>query len=377
MGRAAYQSGGGLRHTSAAAKLVALERWSTESMTESRKVGWGIIGCGNVCEVKSGPAFQQAIGSELCAVMRRDRRLAEDFARRHGVPAAYDDPRALIADPRVNAVYIATPPGSHLELALQVAAAGKPAYVEKPMARCHAECLRMVDAFEAARVPLFVAYYRRALPRFRKAKELLESGRLGALSRIEVRYASAGQARLDRANLPWRVQVEHAGGGLFLDLACHSLDALDYLFGPLEDVSGQAYRASAPGDVEDRVTLRFLTQAKVEGSGAWDFSADRSADLIRVEGALGSLSFSTFGDEPLVLETEAGSERFELPNPRHIQQPLIQSIVDELLGRGKCPSSGLSAARTSQVMDRALLGYYGTRAPGFWAAPEHWPGRRP
>jgi len=146
---------------------------------QSATVRWGILGCGDVCEVKSGPGFQQAEGSELAAVMRRDRALAEDFARRHGVPAFYGDAEQLIADPNVSAVYIATPPGSHCELALKVAKAGKPAYVEKPMARTHSECLRMIAAFEQANVPLFVAYYRRALPRFLKVKEIIASGRLG------------------------------------------------------------------------------------------------------------------------------------------------------------------------------------------------------
>jgi len=345
-------------------------------MNELQKVGWGILGCGNVCEIKSGPAFQKATGSELVAVMRRDRQLAEDFARRHGVPAAYGDVDALLGDPKVTAVYIATPPGSHLELALRVAAAGKPAYVEKPMARTHGECLRMIEAFERAGRPLFVAYYRRALPRFRKAKELIESGRLGAIARVDVRYTSDGQSRLDPAKLPWRVRAEHAGGGLFLDLASHTLDVLDFLLGPLTNVSGAASRALAPGDVEDRVTLSFTIAGRAEGTGAWDFSCPERRDSIEIEGAAGVLRLATFGDGPLELETRAGTERFELQNPAHIQQPLIQSIVDELLGRGRCPSTGVSAARASDVMDRALASYYGARDDGFWSHPERWPGRR-
>jgi 1,5-anhydro-D-fructose reductase (1,5-anhydro-D-mannitol-forming) len=339
-------------------------------------IRWGILGCGDVCEVKSGPGFQKARGSELVAVMRRDRSLAQDFARRHGVPAFYDSAEALISDPNVNAVYIASPPGSHLELALKVAAAGKPAYVEKPMARSHPECLRMVEAFERAKLPLFVAYYRRALDRFVKAKQLVDSGRLGSITSIDVRYASDGQLRLDAANLPWRVQAEHAGGGLFLDLASHTLDVLDFLFGPLQQASGEAINVAAPGDVEDRVVLRFATHAGARGSGLWNFSSPNKEDLISIEGSAGTLRLSTFGDAPLELETAAGTEAFDLPNPPHIQQPLIQSIVDSLLGRGSCPSTGASGARTSEVMDSALASYYGARGEGFWKEPEHWPGRR-
>src|SRR5277367_2165196 len=97
-------------------------------------IRWGILGCGDVTEIKSGPGFQKATGSKLVAVMRRNGKLAEDYARRHGVARWYDDVDALIHDPEVDAVYIATPPGVHLEMALKVAAADKPAYVEKPMA---------------------------------------------------------------------------------------------------------------------------------------------------------------------------------------------------------------------------------------------------
>jgi 1,5-anhydro-D-fructose reductase (1,5-anhydro-D-mannitol-forming) len=340
-------------------------------------VRWGILGCGNVCEVKSGPGFQRASGSELVAVMRRDRKLAEDFARRHGVAAYYDDAQQLIADPRVDAVYIAAPPGEHLQLALAVAAAKKPAYVEKPMARTHAECLRMVQAFEAAQVPLFVAYYRRALERFLKAKELVDSGRLGPIVSVEARYASDGQSRYSgRSDLPWRLRAEHAGGGLFFDLASHTLDVLDFLFGPLQGVTGEARNVVAPCAVEDRVALRFSTISGARGAGSWDFSSATPEDRIEIVGESGSLRLSTFGDTPLELEEPHGATEFFLPNPRHIQQPLIQLIVNSLHGTGSCPSTGVSAARTSQVMDQAVLSYYGSRADGFWKEPERWPGRR-
>src|SRR5690625_1222950 len=134
-------------------------------------VRWGIIGVGHVTEVKSGPGFQQAERSELVAVMRRHGERAADYARRHGVPRWYDDADALIADPEVDAVYIATPPDSHAEYAVRVLEAGKPVYVEKPMARTAAECEQMLSASRRSGLPVFVAYYRRAMPRFVKVKE--------------------------------------------------------------------------------------------------------------------------------------------------------------------------------------------------------------
>jgi 1,5-anhydro-D-fructose reductase (1,5-anhydro-D-mannitol-forming) len=345
-------------------------------------VRWGIIGCGKVTEVKSGPAFQKAEGSALVAVMRRDGALAADYARRHGVPRSYADAQELIDDPEVDAVYIATPPGEHERLALRVCAAKKPAYVEKPMARHHGECLRMNQAFAAARVPLFVAYYRRGLARFRKARELVASGALGTVTGVSVRFAGPYHKSVapgaDPASLPWRLVAEQSGGGLFLDLGCHTLDVLDFVLGPLEDVVGTAANVITPHAVEDAVALRFRTESGALGTAQWNFAAAERADAIVISGDRAELRLSTFGDEPVELHRgdDAPVETFVLPNPPHIQQPLVQSIVDELRGRGRCDSTGVSAARTQAVMDAALLGYYGHREDGFWKTPAAWPGRR-
>src|SRR5262245_13349638 len=204
------------------------------------RVRWGIIGCGDVTEVKSGPAFQQVAGSELVAVMRRNGERAADYARRHGVPRWYDRAEDLVDDKEVDAVYVATPPGSHLEVALMACAARKPAYVEKPMARSFSECRRMVQAFEAARVPLFVAYYRRALDRFRAVRDRVAAGKLGTITSVTYRYASSAHLDVPQGETPWRLRPAESGGGLFLDLGSHTLDILDFILGPLENVRGDA-----------------------------------------------------------------------------------------------------------------------------------------
>ncbi|HYD85517.1 MAG TPA: Gfo/Idh/MocA family oxidoreductase, partial [Opitutus sp.] len=201
-------------------------------------IRWGIIGCGDVTEVKSGPGFQKANDSRLVAVMRRSAGLAEDYARRHGVPRWYDDARALVNDPEVDAVYVATPPGAHFEGVQLAAAAGKPCYVEKPMARNVAECDAMIAACAAAKQTLFVAYYRRALPRFLKVRELVEGGAVGRLTGVNYRMATTTPANADPAKGAWRVSAAESGGGLFLDVGSHVLDFLDFCVGPLEDVHG-------------------------------------------------------------------------------------------------------------------------------------------
>ena len=320
-----------------------------------RTIRWGIIGCGDVTEVKSGPALQKARDSALVAVMRRTASLARDYADRHGVARWYDDADALIADPEVDAVYIATPPSSHRDYTLRVAAAGKPVYVEKPMALDHGECEAMIAACRTAGVPLFVAYYRRALPRFIKVKELIRSGAIGEVRFVDITYHEPpGRNVLDPATLPWRVQPAIAGGGLFVDLASHMLDFLDDALGPIRDVESIAGNQAHLYPAEDIVSAAFRFESGVQGTGTWCFSAFTRRDHTEIVGTKGRISYVTFDASPIVLETAAGRTEFPIENPPHIQQPLIQLIVDDLNGVGSSPSTGESAARTTRVMDRML-----------------------
>jgi 1,5-anhydro-D-fructose reductase (1,5-anhydro-D-mannitol-forming) len=339
-------------------------------------IRWGTIGCGKVTEVKSAPGLQKADGSALIMVMRRNALLAEDYTRRHGVSRWTTDAESLIRDPQVDAVYIATPPGTHLEYALRVAAAGKPAYVEKPLARNFEESCRMIDAFANADQPLFVAYYRRALPRFLKIKEFIEAGRLGRITMISYRYADARWQNLDPNDLGWRYCAEHSGGGLFMDLGSHVLDILDFILGPIESVRGVAANLASPCEVEDVVALHCRFNCGALGSAVWNFAGIEREDILEITGTLGKFVLSVFGNEPVKLTTAAGVEAFDLPNPQHIQQPLIQTIVDQLQNRGQCPSTGVTAARTAWVMDQILSDYYGSRDDSFWERPQTWPGRR-
>ena len=327
-----------------------------------KKIRWGIIGCGDVTEVKSGPGFQKAENSELVAVMRRNGDLAKDYAERHGVPRWYDDGDALIHDPDVNAVYIATPPNSHKEYTLKAAAAGKPVYVEKPMALNFAECQAMIAACAAANVPLFVAFYRRALPRFLKIKDMIQSGSIGEVRYVNIICTKRPRPVNQGADLPWRVLPEISGGGIFVDIASHMLDLLDWMLTPIADVRGFAANQGGGYLAEDIVSGSFQFESGVIGSGVWSFTAFEDVDRTEIVGTHGKIVYATFDDSPVEVITENGKTAYPLPNPTHIQQPVIQTIVNELNGMGKCPSSGESAARTSHVMDRLLMDYY--RASG-------------
>lgn len=328
----------------------------------SQTIRWGMIGCGDVTERKSGPAFQKARNSSLVAVMARRPEQARDWAARHGVPRWYSDAQQLIDDPEVDAVYVATPPSTHRQFALLCAAACKPAYVEKPMALDAAECAEMVVAFRDANTPLFVAYYRRALPRFLRIREVIESGEIG-----KPRFARITHFRpvsdADR-RLPWRVDPSIAGGGLFVDLAPHTLDVLAWMLGRVTEASGIADSQAGIYPAEDVVTASLHFASGAVGSGLWCFNAAEREESVLIMGDSGSLRFSIFGEGPFVIRTASGQREETVTHPEHIQQPLIQSIVDELNGEGKCPSTGETGMDTTLVIDAILKGWREKRARG-------------
>jgi 1,5-anhydro-D-fructose reductase (1,5-anhydro-D-mannitol-forming) len=319
-------------------------------------IRWGMIGCGDVAEVKSGPALYKAEGSRLVAVMRRNRVKAEDYARRHNVPRVHASADDLIRDSDVDAIYIATPPSSHCELALKAAAARKPCLVEKPMAMNHAECLRMVEAFNAAQTPLWVAYYRRALPRFLKVRELIRARAIGQLTSIQVKVTDP-LATGDAARA-WRFNTEISGAGLFLDLASHYFDIIDFLAGSITDAAAFPLNTGGAYEAEDVTATAFQIGGKVAGTGIWNFNAPVSADSIVFTGSQGEIVTAVRTDEDVIVNRAGQQNLYRFRNPPHVHQPLIQSIVDELRGNGKCASTGESAARSAWVTDRCLAGYY-------------------
>jgi predicted dehydrogenase len=323
-------------------------------------ISWGIIGCGNVTEVKSGPAFNKVKDSCLIAVMRRDPALAEDYARRHNVPAFYSKADDLINDKRINAIYVATPPSSHAEYAIASIKAGKPVYIEKPMALNYIECLNINRTSEKYKVPVFVAYYRRALPGFLKVKSLIESDCIGKVLFVQMQLFKSPSEDEKRGKPSWRVDPEVSGGGHFFDLASHQLDYLDFLFGPIQKVKSIVLNHQELYMAEDFVTAQFVFPGNIVGTGTWCFttSSESNRDIIEIVGNKGSVTFSAFSFEPIVLMNNDGRQEFINERPEHVQYNLIEKIVNTLHGKGISPSTGITGARTSKVMDEIVEEYY-------------------
>jgi predicted dehydrogenase len=315
------------------------------------EIRWGILGCGDVTEVKSGPAFQKVPYSSTVAVMRRDGVKAADYARRHGIARWYDSAVDLINDPEVNAVYIATPPGSHCELAMKVAAAGKPCHVEKPMARNAAECQQMVGVFAKAGLPLFVAYYRRGLPHFTEVKSMIEDARYGSLLNLRYRFSNGHQ--MNGTPDAWRYRPDISGGGLFWDLGSHALDLFDWWIGPLQSVHGHALKRTEGSPVEELVAITAVGETGVSLAGEWSFISRLKCDRFELEFAHAVVTGSVFGAMDIRIETDGGEPQIlSYPQPENIQFNLISNIVESLRSGAATLSSGLSAARTSAVIDQ-------------------------
>lgn len=319
---------------------------------------WGFIGCGDVTEMKSGPAFNEVEGSEIVAVMSRSERKARSYAERHHISKWYTDALELIEDPDINSIYVATPPSSHATYAIMAMRAGKPVYVEKPLAANYDDCIRINRISEQTGVPCFVAYYRRYMPYFKRVKEILDSGVIGKVLDVQIRYSCPPQEAdySSEQELPWRLQPDIAGGGYFYDLAPHQFDLLQNLFGVITEAEGMCANRANLYPTEDTVNACFRFENGLTGSGSWCFVGHESVqdDCIEVIGDKGKLAFSVFNYAPIQLVTGEGTENIDVPNPRFVQLPIIKAMIEDLQGFGKCSCTSVSATPVNWVLDRIL-----------------------
>lgn len=320
-------------------------------------ISWGMIGTGDVTEIKSGPAFYQAKGSELYAVYNRTYPKAVEYASRHGVPVVHETLEALLGDERVEAVYVATPPVTHKELALRVIEAGKPLCLEKPMAMNGAECDEIIAAARKKDVPVFVTYYRRSMEKFLKVRELLGAGRIGPVSSIQVTQCQQIPKEIrEEGHTPWRFDPTISGGGILVDMGSHVLDILDYLVSPITDIRGFSVNSGGCYSAEDVTGAALMFETGVVGSALFNFNADRWCDRIVITGQKGKISFSCFTDEPVELTAEGVITSYDFTSPSPIYLPFVENMLARLAAGDRCGDIE-TAGRPNYLIDELLKNY--------------------
>jgi predicted dehydrogenase len=316
------------------------------------QISWGIIGCGDVTEVKSGPAFNKVADSKLTAVMRRNKEKAADYAQRHKVPKWFDDAEALINDPDVNAIYVATPPESHEVYAIKAMRAGKPAYLEKPMSLNSQSAERIAGVARETGVKLSVAHYRRQQPLFLKIKSLLQEKKIGETRLVNLRCWQPHNSNLiARTEQNWRLDPSISGGGLFHDLAPHQLDLMYYFFGKPEQIKGISMNAAGLYEAADTVCGQIIFQNKILFNGSWCFTIDDQQEWCEIVGTEGKISFKIFEQAPVVLTQNGKQKIFEFDKLQHVQQPMIEKVVEYFLGNASNPCSGEEAVEVMKMID--------------------------
>jgi len=317
-------------------------------------IRWGILGCGNVTEVKSGPAYQKTEGFKIEAVMRRDAEKAADYAKRHHINKFYSDADELINDPEIDAIYIATPPDTHHFYGLKVALAGKICCIEKPLAPNYEASQEIFEAFSSRNIPLFTAYYRRTLPRFEQIKNWLDTNKIGTVRSIRWNLTKPASAQDLSGEYNWRTDAKVAPGGYFDDLASHGLDLFIYLLGNIKEVSGISLNQQGLYSAKDAMTACWLHESGITGNGNWNFGSNYREDFVEISGSKGKISFSIFENDPIVLFNEEGETRLNIEHPQNIQLHHVEKMREHLLGNSEHPSTGLTASHTSWVMDQIL-----------------------
>ena len=316
-----------------------------------KKINWGIIGCGDVTEIKSGPAFNKIKGSALVAVMRRDAAKAEDYAKRHHVSKWYSDATQLIKDPEINAVYVATPPSTHEEYAMMAMKAGKYVYVEKPFTMDASSARRIAETSKALNMKVCVAHYRRQMPLFKKIRQLLDDSYIGKVLTIRLVLHQHGK---ESSPGNWRLDPAISGGGYFHDLAPHQLDLIYYFFKAPVYVEGISINQARFSEADDAVACTMLFENGALMNGMWSFAvaADEEKDICEITGTEGSIVFSVFDMKKIVVRKKGKEEIIYFEPLQHVQHPMIEKVVEYFTGAGSNPCSADDGYTVMWMIDK-------------------------
>jgi predicted dehydrogenase len=320
-----------------------------------RKVGWGLIGCGDIARKRVAPALRDLGNCELVAVSRADAARAEAFAGEFGARRRHADWRGLIEDPEVEAVYVATPVHLHAEQTVAAAEAGRHVLCEKPMALSVAECERMNAAARANGVRLGVAYYRRFYPAVERVRAILGSGEIGAAVVAQMNAFERFEPGPDHPRR-WLVEKRLSGGGPMFDFGCHRVEVLLNLLGRAVEVKGLTSNAVFEREVEDTASALVRFEGGAQAVLTVTHAAREPRDTLEIFGGEGSVRVDVLNEGRLRIRT-AGGEREEVHAPHpNLHQPLIEDFARAVV-EGRAPRvDGAAGQAVSEVLELIYKG---------------------
>jgi predicted dehydrogenase len=321
----------------------------------TRRVGWGLVGCGDIARKRVAPALRDLDNCELVAVSRADAARAESFASEFGAKRWHADWHELLRDPEVEAVYVATPVHLHAEQAVAAAETGRHVLCEKPMALSVAECERMNAAAEANGVRLGVAYYRRFYPAVERLREILESGEIGVpvvaqVNAFERFDPAPGHPR------SWLLDKQLSGGGPMFDFGCHRVEVLVNLFGDVAAVKGLASNVLFERVVEDTACALLRFERGTQGVISVTHAAREPRDTLEVFGSEGSVRVDVLNEGRLRVRTVDGERVESHPPHANLHQPLIDDFARAVVEGSPPHVDGQLGKKVSEILELIYAG---------------------
>lgn len=316
------------------------------------QIRWGILGCGDVARRRVARAIIDDSNSQLVAACRRNADKLKDFCDDFDVPRAIVNDEELIAQPDVDAVYIATPVNLHLPQTVAAARAGKHVLVEKPMAMSVTQCDEMISTCAQHGVKLGVAYYRRFYPVVDRMKQIVDAGEIGKVLAVSVVTGSAFAMEPNDDGY-WRVIPEAGGGGALMDIGSHRLDLMLDMFGEVDEVRSVCSTVAADYESEDCASLVMRFRSGVHGSLQCFFGTSAEPDEFTVVGTAGRLHSNVLNNGDLTILRDGETRTESHPPSSNFNAPLIADFVEAIReGREPLVTGGQGRA-VNEVIERA------------------------
>lgn len=295
-----------------------------------KKLGWGLIGCGDIARKRIAPAIRDLDSGDLVAVSRARPELARSFAEEFGARRTFDPWQELLGDPEVGAVYISTPVYLHAEQTIAAAEAGKHVLCEKPLAMNTSECDRMIAACNANKVKLGVAYYRHFYPVIERTKEIIQSGEIGEPVLAQINAFECFNPEADHPR-HWLVEKNRAGGGPMFDFGCHRIEVLANILGPITKVKAITSNVLFEREVEDTATALFQFERGTSGVLSVTHAAREAQDTLEIFGSRGSIHVPVLNEGTMQVVSDAG-KRVETHSPDvNLHAPLISDFTEAVM----------------------------------------------